>query len=671
MEKIWLGYVSYPVTTAVYFERVLRKKFDVKTIGSQLPQVMIKEWQLENMKLPITPQDIPTEFEYDILELYENTPEAERPDLFFFIESVGGYIPKNVSLLPIPTVCYLIDSHLHLEEHINRAFNFSYVFIAQREYIPKFKAAGIKNVYWLPLGCDPEIHGKSSDVKKHDVGFVGSIAGNPRREFLLNKLKGKLPFYYERSFWKDMAKAFSESKIIFNSSIRNDLNMRVFEGLCSGSFLLTDLPKNSGQEELFVDGEDFAVYDDKFIVEKAEFYLENDKLREAIAERGRAMVLNAHKYEDRVNDLFDVVEGRKKDTFSAAELRERSLKNIRPSVDEIRKLKRSFIIPVIDYAPASQYNIKTLLDDLEKIGGEIIVIFNSQEVGEQLRNDPRIDDYAIMKRNVGVSRGWNIGLDISRTPVSFIVNSDVHIEKETVDIVENGVIELPKAAVVGPQGSFFHFFSTRDIQYFDKGSFDEPFIVDAVSGFLFAVRTKYFSEAKLKFESGYTPCYFEEWDTGLQIKLAGLKSYVVPATAYDHEWSGSIRSMKKIPFYDLKETPQQIWERNKILFENKWKKIAEERKDNLLLASIWVNRILKTAEDLINGNELESAKKIFLNLRDAYPEISVSYINLGVLSFIEGNNSDAKKYFKKVLELEKDNSVAKEYLEKLEKKVAE
>ncbi|NOX17288.1 MAG: glycosyltransferase [Chlorobi bacterium] len=670
MENIWLSYVSYPVTTAVYFERVLKKKFNVTTIGPVLPENLIEEWKLENMKLPITNHDIPTGFQHDILDLYELTAEKDKPEMFLWIESVPEHFPKNISLLPIPTVCYFIDTHLHLEEHIKWAFNFSYVFIAQKEYIPKFKAAGIKNVYWLPLGCDPEIHGKSSNEKKHEIGFVGSLVGNPRREFLIKKLMNKNLFYYERSFWKEMAKTFSESKIIFNNAINNDLNMRVFEGLCSGSFLLTDLPKNSGQDELFVDGEDLAVYDDKFIVEKAKFYLENDKLREAIAARGRSLVLNAHKYEDRVNDMLDVVEGKKEDTFSAAELRSRSLENVRSNVNAIRKLKRSFIIPVIDYAPVSQYNIKTLLDDLEKIGGEVIVVFNSLEVGEQLRNDPRIDDFAIMKRNVGVARGWNIGMNISRTPISFVLNSDVHIEKEAVDKLENGIIELPLAAMVGPQGSFFHFESTSDIKYFDKGSFDKPSIIDAVSGFLFAVKSKYFNEKKLKFENEFTPCYFEEWDLGYQIKRSGLKSYLIPTTAYDHEWSGSIRSMEKITFYDLSETPKIIWERNKFLFQEKWKKIAAEDKNNSLLVSIWINHILKTTERLIKANELGEAKKIFLNLKNAYPDISASHINLGVMSFLEGNFSEAEKYFTKALELEPDNAVAKDYLKQINERVA-
>ena len=43
---------------------------------------------------------------------------------------------------------------------------------------------------------------------------------------------------------------------------------------------------------------------------------------------------------------------------------------------------RSFVIPVLDFSPHSSYNIKTLLDDLQQVSGEVICIFNSAEVFE-------------------------------------------------------------------------------------------------------------------------------------------------------------------------------------------------------------------------------------------------------------------------------------------------
>ncbi|KAB2840962.1 MAG: hypothetical protein F9K45_08440, partial [Melioribacteraceae bacterium] len=131
---IWLGYVSYPVTTAVYFERALRKKYNVVTIGPMITDEVIKAWKLENMKLEVKPQQIPVEGNVDIEALYNSVNENLKPDIFIWVESVHGYFPQNIKKLKIPTACYLIDTHLHLKTHIEWASHFDNAFIAQREY---------------------------------------------------------------------------------------------------------------------------------------------------------------------------------------------------------------------------------------------------------------------------------------------------------------------------------------------------------------------------------------------------------------------------------------------------------------------------------------------------------------------------------------------------------
>jgi len=237
--------------------------------------------------------------------------------------------------------------------------------------------------------------------------------------------------------------------------------------------------------------------------------------------------------------------------------------------------QRSFVIPVLDYSPSSNLNINILLEDLTNIEGEVIVIFNNVEIAEELKNHPRIDFYSIMSKNIGVSRAWNIGLNISQTPVTFICNSDLHITKQSVEKLEFG-LNIEDAAMVGPQGSRFSFEEMRDLVYFGKGMCDRPIVVDAVSGFYFAVKTNYFKEGLLKFENSFTPCYFEEWDIGLQIKKMGLKSYVIPTTEYEHHWSGSIKSYREIKYFNKQETAENILNRNKFLFWEKWNEYENE-----------------------------------------------------------------------------------------------
>lgn len=624
-KTVWLSYVGYPVTTAAYLERALRRACRTVTVGPPMPSELVELWQLQNMKLPPTRHDIVTGFTPDMETVLLQHADQPKPDLYLWVESVPGHTPGNLKALGCPTVCYLIDSHLSLERHLEVARGFDYVFIAQRAYLEQFRAVAPRT-FWLPLACDPDVHRRWPEDVTHDVGFVGGVFPGSDREALLNLLNESVTVHYERCFWDDMARVFSSSRIVFNNAVKHDLNMRFFEVLSVGTLLLSDMAGGSGQSELFCDGEDYACYHPGNLVDNAHFYLENEQVREQVARRGQQLVHNAHTYAHRVQDLLAVVLAGKNDTYSAAELRQRSLSGVPDPFDAVRAPLeashpcRSFVIPVLDYSPASEYNILTLLEDLEAIDGEVIVIFNGASVGDELKAHPRITRHAIMKQNIGVARGWNVGLDMAESDTVFIVNADAHISLEAVLAVEQGLKQLPDAACAGPQGSFVNFLLCRDYRYFDKGSFDSPIEVDAVSGFFFAVNRRLCSEHGLKFEDAYSPCYFEEWDLGLQIRRSGLKSYIVPTAAYDHHWSGTIRALRMIPFLGREESATDILLRNRQYFLAKWRAAARQEQRPELLESGWKRYMLRTVrEQMASGRQIQALEAI-QSLQQEYPD---------------------------------------------------
>ncbi|MCE1226838.1 MAG: glycosyltransferase [Geobacteraceae bacterium] len=621
---VWLSYVGYPVTTAVYFERALRRMSTTITVGPPMPEELIERWHLQNMKLPSIRHDIVTDFSPDMAEVLRQNSDKPKPDVYLWIESVPGHRPLNLKSLGCPTACYLIDSHLNLERHLERCREFDFVFIAQREYLPTFRAIN-PNTFWLPLGCDPEVHRRWPVEKQFDAGFVGGVSAGSVREQLLQRLSVAVELKYERCFWDEMAQLFSSSRMVFNNAVRNDLNMRVFEVMSIGSFLLSDMARNSGQDELFMDGEDYACYHVGNLEKVAQFYLENEALRERIARRGQRLAHNAHTYRHRVEDLLDVVLASKPDTFSAAELRERSVAGVPSFRDDVRlelpqAPVRSFVIPVLDYSPASEFSILTLLNDLMDIEGEVIVVFNGAAVGEELKNHPRITRHAIMKQNVGVARGWNIGISMAEADTVFIVNADAHIEREAVEAVEQGLKSLPLAACAGPQGAFVNFSLCTDYCYLDKGRFDRPVEIDAVSGFFFAVNRALLNEHGIRFEETFTPCYFEEWDLGLQIRRAGLKNYVVPTVAYEHHWSGTIRALRSIAYMGHDETAGDILLRNRQYFLSKWRDIARQSGRPDLLESGWKRYAIGQVKSLIVVGESRQALQILEVLIGEMPD---------------------------------------------------
>lgn len=199
-------------------------------------------------------------------------------------------------------------------------------------------------------------------------------------------------------------------------------------------------------------------------------------------------------------------------------------------------ITKSFVIPVLDFSPHSEYNILTLLEDLWLVEGEVICIFNSREVYETLQAHERINKFCFNSANAGVSRSWNIGIDMAEGSAVFIMNADLHVRAAVIEQLESYLFNLEKAVVVGPQGAIIDFQNFRVLRYFKKGNFSEPVRTHDVSGFFFAINRQRFLEHGLRFDCRFSPCFYEEWDMGLQVMHAGLHSYAVPVTDFDHHW---------------------------------------------------------------------------------------------------------------------------------------
>jgi glycosyltransferase involved in cell wall biosynthesis/SAM-dependent methyltransferase/Tfp pilus assembly protein PilF len=308
-KNILMDFVSYPATTAHYMERALRQNHNVMTCGAQINDEVKKCWNLEALNWKVTPQDIQRGNSTPLKQVLDQLPQGWKPDFYFWLETGLSEIPIDLQECDMPKVCYLIDTHLNYEKHVDIASNFDFVFLVQKAYVEKMKDAGIKNVFWLPLACDPVIHGMVEQEKKWDVGFVGTIPKTQnRRKTLLERIDTRFNLSCERKFMDEMAEHYSRSKIVFNNAINNDLNMRVFEALCSGSLLLTDSANGSGLEEMFENRKHLVIYEDENIENLIDHYLSNDEEREHIAEQGRQEVLNHHTYAHRADNLMRMLD---------------------------------------------------------------------------------------------------------------------------------------------------------------------------------------------------------------------------------------------------------------------------------------------------------------------------------------------------------------------------
>jgi len=315
-KNILMDFVSYPATTAHYLERAFRQKHNVITCGSQINAEIIKLWRLEDLNWEVTPQDIFRGSATSLQQVMAELPDGWQPDFYLWVETGLSDIPADLCEYKFPKVCYLIDTHINFDRHLELSRNFDFVFLAQKAYVQPMLQAGIENVMWLPLACDPVIHGKhDKTLKEFDVGFVGTISSSPdRRKNLLDKIRKKFDLNCQRKFMDEMAEHYSKSRVVFNNAINNDLNMRVFEAMCSGSLLVTDLAPGSGLDELFGDKKHLAIYNDENIEEIVSHYLSNPAECEKIANAGRQEVLDKHTYVHRTELMIQILNEKTGDT---------------------------------------------------------------------------------------------------------------------------------------------------------------------------------------------------------------------------------------------------------------------------------------------------------------------------------------------------------------------
>ena len=238
-------------------------------------------------------------------------------DLYLNIDDGLQYtLPSHLR----PAAWWVIDPRLQYEWYLKKAKLFDFVFAAQKDDAERFKSDGVCNVIWLPLACDPFVHRQFNDAQKqYDVVFVGNeiIDSELAKRLELIRKRFEKIFIGDTSsptFSKeDMAKIYSQSKIIFNGSAKNDINTRVFEAMACGGLLVTDDLASNGQNELFQSSVHFVTYkSESELIDIIEKYLQDDVGREKIARQGMLEARTKHTYRKRMEKLLDSIRDSKR-----------------------------------------------------------------------------------------------------------------------------------------------------------------------------------------------------------------------------------------------------------------------------------------------------------------------------------------------------------------------
>ncbi|NBX54840.1 MAG: hypothetical protein EBQ82_00800 [Betaproteobacteria bacterium] len=239
------------------------------------------------------------------------------PELFLFIE--GGSMqlfPAGLEMLPCITAWYGIDTHMDFAKHLRISRLFDVSFIAQKEYVARLHQEGLPQVHWLPLAFAPELLPLPLPQKCVDIAHVGSmhVPANPQRHALLNCLRRVFPSHFFNSASPmEMQRIYAQSRIVFNKSVHNDVNMRFFEAAGAGAVIVTDPIVENGLEELFEEGTHYLVYqDEESLLRMVRTLLSDPDRCMDMGAAARHRVLDRHTYAHRVKEMLALHAGAQK-----------------------------------------------------------------------------------------------------------------------------------------------------------------------------------------------------------------------------------------------------------------------------------------------------------------------------------------------------------------------
>ena len=192
-----------------------------------------------------------------------------------------------------------------------RASALDYLFCAQRKSAARLRRLGIRNVNWLPLGCDSEVHKRLPGISaQHDICFVQHPSSWDEG---CEQLATWFQSTYPRSFSgavpsEQMAKICSASRVVFNCARFDEIGAVVFEAAACGSLLITNDLEENGLNLLFTPGRHLLTYQrGEELPTLIQRVLRDDAERARIADAGLRQAHSHHTYRQRLGDLLGVV----------------------------------------------------------------------------------------------------------------------------------------------------------------------------------------------------------------------------------------------------------------------------------------------------------------------------------------------------------------------------
>ncbi len=203
-----------------------------------------------------------------------------QPDLFICWHPENDPPPLGIEDSPIPTVAVAGDWNLFYSAQSINLARYDVV-LCDKPGVPVLSSELVHPHYFLPLYSANFLIHKPYPVERDiDVLYVGNLNILHRREraWLLDRL-AMLSDRFRIAivggfFGEDYALALSRAKIVFNRSVRGELNLRVFETMACGALAFLE-ESNQEVRDWFRPDEEIVLFDENNLEEKIAYYLHN------------------------------------------------------------------------------------------------------------------------------------------------------------------------------------------------------------------------------------------------------------------------------------------------------------------------------------------------------------------------------------------------------------
>jgi glycosyltransferase involved in cell wall biosynthesis len=255
---------------------------------------------------------------FDVQEILRQLPAEQQPEVLVVkADATGRNLPRNLAAVKCPRVLLVGDTH-HQQHPLSRMIEYArsepfdfVVFDHTRHHARFFAEAGVKSLHWLPAIDYGFVPREPVAKPSHPLTFIGQSGRyHPYRRHVLDKVvMAGLPLETMTAPLARTAELYADSEITLNISLNGDLNLRVFEALAAGGFLLTDaLPDDSGLPQLFEPGKHLVTWKNADeLIERIRYYQAHPAESRAIRAAGRAEILRAHHPEVKLREFYDLI----------------------------------------------------------------------------------------------------------------------------------------------------------------------------------------------------------------------------------------------------------------------------------------------------------------------------------------------------------------------------